>query len=425
MRKISILVFVIMFPFAAIAQQEMEAYVTQHAAGIKSIHPDSLYYIDFESIGNAIGNSRIVMLGEQDHGDGTTFKAKTSLVKYLHEQKGFNVLAFEADFFGLNSGWDNLDKSGNNVYDFLRKNLTSVWSYCDACEYLLKELIPKSYASLHPIIVSGVDNQMALNYSVKNLTKKLDSVFRELNLPVTRDAAYTKTVLPIIDSLTKFLFVKQDAGFYDDAVIKLQQVRSEINSAGKRDSFEGIVVDNLIQVATQFKYFTNDIDRARNARDIQMARNLKWLCEVKYPDEKIIVWAQNFHVSKFSGHYSKRIFNDLVSMGTEFTRDSVYDKATYVIGFTSYAGVTGWAGQKPYDVETLTKNSFENWINPSYEYGFVDFREFNKQTSPRKIEFNMNGSVVDKLHKKYHAQWTRIFDGVFYIRNMHPCKLAL
>ncbi len=41
----------------------------------------------------------MVLLGEQHHGDGATFQAKTRLVKYLHEQKGFNVLVWESDVY--------------------------------------------------------------------------------------------------------------------------------------------------------------------------------------------------------------------------------------------------------------------------------------------------------------------------------------
>eukprot|EP01136_Pigoraptor_vietnamica_P022309 Opistho-1_new@73276 len=54
---------------------------------------------ELRAIGNAIGNRRIVVLGEQDHGDAASMQAKAKLVQYLHEQKGFNVLLWEGDFF--------------------------------------------------------------------------------------------------------------------------------------------------------------------------------------------------------------------------------------------------------------------------------------------------------------------------------------
>jgi erythromycin esterase-like protein len=65
--------------------------------------------IDRETLlkfGEAIGDRKIVMLGEQDHGDGSTFLVKAELIKYLHKEKGFNVLAFETDIFSMNDAWE-------------------------------------------------------------------------------------------------------------------------------------------------------------------------------------------------------------------------------------------------------------------------------------------------------------------------------
>jgi len=169
------------------AQEIIKNYVKENTIQIKSIEPDSTNYSDLEAIGNAIGDSKIVMLGEQDHGDAPTFLAKTRLIKYLHEKKGFDVLAFESDFFGLNFGWDALGKNPENVSKYIRQNIFPIWTGCNTCHELFNHYIPQSYQTSNPIIVSGFDNQMMLNYSFQFLTSKLDSVCRSANLPITKE----------------------------------------------------------------------------------------------------------------------------------------------------------------------------------------------------------------------------------------------
>jgi erythromycin esterase-like protein len=162
-----------------------------------------------------------------------------------------------------------------------------------------------------------------------------------------------------------------------------------------------------------------------NIRDRQMAINLKWLAENKYAGKKIIVWAANYHISKFNGHYSPKDFvNEAQTMGGVFTADSVWNKKTYILGFTSLNGTGGRLGMKTYNLPKPQKNSFERWIDAGYEYAFTDFKAYNEKHIDEN--FFMSGSIKgNNSHTHHQAQWNKIFDGVFFIKDMYTCRKVL
>src|SRR5687768_5674509 len=102
MKNHFLFLLVALISFKSFGQGQLKKYVQENTVPINSIKANFTDDSDLEGISNSIGDARVVMLGEQDHGDGATMQAKTRLVKYLHEKKGFNVLAFEGEFFALN-----------------------------------------------------------------------------------------------------------------------------------------------------------------------------------------------------------------------------------------------------------------------------------------------------------------------------------
>ena len=112
-----------------------------------------------------------------------------------------------------------------------------------------------------------------------------------------------------------------------------------------------------------------------------------------------------------------------MSMGTWFTNESNELNKTYCIGFTSYEGTTARNGNKPYNIEQPKPNSFENWIDKNYKYAFADLKKYNQLSSNNEELFFMQGSLTgNTYHKNFKAQWNKIFDGVFFIREMYPCQ---
>ena len=397
------------------AQRNLKKYVIRNAVSIETVDPDSTNYADLEAIGAAIGNRTIVMLGEQDHGDAPTFIAKTRLIKYLHEKKGFNVLAFESDFFGLNYGIENVPRDKNAIDTFLKKNIYPIWTECNTCSELFYKYIPSTYASAKRLRVSGFDNQLSLSYSREHLTAKLDSLLKSLDLAITKQPGYNSAVLPAIDSSLKLYWVKSKGDAHHARVDKyLKQIKSEVEEKLSKDDFWTMVVDNLIQENLEYYLQEKDYMQASNVRDLQMANNLKWIVNSKYPSEKIIVWAANAHVAKYADTSSSDSNKKWIRMGSYFTNDTSLLKKVYIIGFTSNEGQAGRLGWTVFKIRKPKANGFENWIHKSFNYAYVDFRGFNGPSE----QFYMKGLGHNTFFK---WDWTQVFDGIFYIKQMYPC----
>jgi erythromycin esterase-like protein len=95
------------------------------------------------------------LLGEPSHGDGGAMQMKTRLVKYLHEQKGFDVLLFEADLYAIMFSLTNV-KNTANIDRIAKENIYTCWSESKVSEdlwnYYKSELL-----GANPIYIGGID----------------------------------------------------------------------------------------------------------------------------------------------------------------------------------------------------------------------------------------------------------------------------
>ncbi|RZL14495.1 MAG: hypothetical protein EOO62_05300 [Hymenobacter sp.] len=426
------------------AQSRAKRYVQQHLHPIASIQPNYPDDSDLAVFGQAIGTARVVMLGEQDHGDGATFLAKTRLIKYLHEQKGFNVLAFEDDLFALDRGWEQVAATPGAQAAFLHATIHPYWSGCQQCDDLLYQYVPHAASGPQPLLITGFDNQFYSEYSRKQFPEYLHNYLTKNNLSFTKSRSYQQFFRPFVDTLLV-------SGYFITGKLDLDNPVSGLAIRDKRgqlrrfeacldtiaaqlppgpDSFDRLLLRNLHALTQESAAYTDDHNTTYNVRDAQMAANLDWLVNTKYAGEKIIVWAASTHIAAGKGsdylvqarlpaaqQAQQRAYWDAVHpMGQVFMVNPRNRQQTYVLGFTSGTGTTQrTVASAPTTVPLPGKNGLESWLPANLPYAFIDLQPLRTAQPPEYF------GLKALQHRLIFANWPNFFDGLFYLNTMTPC----
>lgn len=402
-------------------QSKIKKYIQDKTVPIRSIQIADTNYSDLENIGKAIGESRIVMLGEQDHGDAPTFLAKARLVKYLHEKMGFNVLVFESDFYGLTAAYDEALNDHIILDSVIEGNLFPMWTMCQQFSDL-KNYVLQCQRNGSLIHLAGIDQQFHGQYSIRHFPQRLDSFLVASGIPVTNTAEY-KSLVPYFYTITHYSGRQQTYPNIQEInnLIKLTDtILAQLNSCPNIDSFWLMAVKTF-QSACKHQLLRGSRAYASTfiERDKQMADNLAWLSTVKYPNEKLIVWAAN-------GHISRNSLNDIepsgmrhISLGYYFTQRPEFANNTYVLGFTSYEGNAGrTTTSETYTLPPADPKSVASWMKEKgYDFSFIDFKKFRMANPKFNNRFLMSGDS----HFPQKNSWTNAFDGIFFVKTMYAC----
>ena len=422
MSKITLTLFLFLTT-DSFAQKSIKEYVKANTFEIRTIDINENDFSDLDVFGKAIGDSKIVALGEQNHGDGTTFEAKGRLVRYLHEKKGFNVLVFESDYFALTYGFEKVTKTKDSINNFIQNNIMGVWSWCDKAAPFLYDYIPKTFTTSNPLQITGMDCQFHGAYSVNNLVKIATPIFAKISV-TAEDFTNAKIILGNLHNTFLWTYKNPDslAIVLGNEALKdfLKNKSLELLTIDERLLIDNIKrnYDDFVDVVQHKSY----VDDNYTKRDKQMFLNVLWLLQHKYPNDKIIIWAHSSHIAKaakeFEDHGQKGIM-----MGNFLGNKKLNPFSYYALGFTSYSATPIWTSNNyKIDVEFPKKIGFENWIPKNLNYSYVDF-SLKKGTLNNNESFAMKGTnFPSHQHRNLVYQWTNVFDGIFFIRNIEGCS---
>lgn len=356
---------------------------------IASILPEYDHWEDLQFLKEKIQNKRIVVLGESTHYDGSTFEAKSRLIKFLHQELGFDILAFEASQYDM---WRlNNNKSLPEI-----EGLYNFWTQSNQIKELWR------YLHEQDIDIAGFDIQSTGSYSD---TLRRDSLFNYLTKfninAIERWPQYYKVASKLNHYLNPYTIKRErlDSVFHElDDIKAFLRSQPDVTANNPYLSF---VTDIRTWWECIYNYKVGDPKRFQ-IRDSIMAHNIINLSNnPKYKDRKIILWMSNLHAFKSNSQFQ----NYFINTGERINK--YFGDSIYTILFTSYASYNDSGQGNLYNVSR--KNSLETLLHENkYPYAFIS----NISNDACEI-CRVNQGLT------YSVRLGAITDGLFFIDTMN------
>jgi erythromycin esterase len=398
------------------------AWVARHAIELRSIDPEHTDFADLQPLKALIGDARIVMLGEQSHGDGAVFHTKTRLIKFLHQEMGFNVLAFESGLYDCRRAWQAF-RAGEPPRAAAEQGIFGIWTMSREVQPLLQYIAAQAMTD-YPLELAGFDDQMTARASREHL---VDDV-RDILAGIPAGAVNAETRSTILESL-RMLSEQEPLGerraAFQTACETVREALLQIPAGEPDANLDRAFWAQFFRSIRVYADHTQDRGvnpDTLNLRDRQMAENLAWLAKVQYPERKFIVWAASRHnianPQIIRGQDGKLFYDGVTAMGHEL-RSLVDPADIYSIGFTAWEGEAGPWFAAPRRISPARTGSLEdicqrtgkdNLILPLRDLG-EDGRWLASPRESRPLGYS-----------PMTADWTQVFDAMVFNRTMTPSR---
>lgn len=345
-----------------------------------------------QSLTDAIGDRRLLQLGESGHGMAETYRLKTEIVRHLHERHGFDVLAVEG---GMAECWVAAQRIAEwTAEQSMRACFWGAWASEEA-EALFAYLRAAAVDG-RPMRLVGFDNSP---------TSRAFSSWIES----------TPGLPPALGPAEQdFLRIFTGSLEHEESLARVrQQAVANFQAAleAATDPMLALIIED--RLAT-LEFDPADFDRAafERLREQRMAVNLLRHIQ-REPEARIIVWAHNAHVAHA---YSK--FVGGVPRQGEFIH-SALGEAGYTLGVYPFSGRGyAWFINQDYDVRPPEPGSLEARLaelggNPV----FLDMGPAAVERHPwirrqvTSFEWGLNEQVIVPAE---------MYDGLLLIREVTP-----
>ncbi|EAZ86744.1 erythromycin esterase family protein [Lysinibacillus fusiformis] len=367
--------------------EDWKKWVNDHAYSLTSIQPEpassqkipSTKFEDLAMLKPLLHDKRIVFLGESSHGVAQFNLAKTRLIQFLHQEMGYNVLAFESGLGDVMNAQGKIDKQA--ALQTMKDAIFGVWWTKETLP--LFEYAKTTQATEKPLVLAGFDIQQQGAFTNGNwlqnpqLAQQFSDAEKQLaEWSSSKDVkGYQKEKTAIINVYKQ---VKaqvqtkekelQKAYPNELQIVKLME-RTLADRIRLADEYVELTIQSTIEMEqNKYESFLTTMEW----RDQAMMENLLWLAEEVYPTEKFIVWAHNDHIRKAQSDVMGSPY-PVKLMGERLP--DIYKKYSYVLGLYMTSGETANNMGETMPVLPPIKGSIEDIVSSANKpYTFIDLR---------------------------------------------------
>lgn len=364
---------------------------------IKSL--DSEDYKDLEVLNPILKDKTVVCLGENFHRVAEYSAMKTRIIKYLHENLGFDVVAFESGLGECETVYQDADKL--TPKDMMENSIFPIWHSKETLG--LFDYIKQQNKTTHPLYLTGYDMQPTSSYFINFMTGWIGTIDKNYAREYANfESQYFADCYKIINQYQENSYkhenelneiknkyepqYKKAIKFIDDNKDKLAAVypnNPNIINIAKKSLSDRLKFVEMVKLDTVKSY---------EYRDTIMAENVEWITNVLYPGKKVILWAHNDHLAKNTSKMlvkeNGQWINSFTSMG-ELLNKKLNDKE-YVLGLYMNSGrACSITTQKNFDINPMPEGSLENNMRKSgYNYSFIDLSKYKTKNADNSWMFN-------------------------------------